>query len=316
MTLYTLDELCRVLDVPADPAACLRPLLGLMLPRLAGQGLPGAQGIGWHVGQLCDAHAEGRVEVYFDTYGRPAGALFWKRLDEAGEAALLAGGDAAELPGAAGGEAWIAHFTVQKVGLPALLRRAAAGGPLSALDDIAYARMRRGWRMAKRLRVPARLSAAPLPSASAGGYLANGGGGQLRGEALEMLDQARRLGDWLLLAAANPVHAGRKPAELLDALVTPLRLGHYVEVSAPDGNAEAFLTYGLLTEDGLARLQQYGTTALCPACFSEGDLLAATCAGAAAAPGVQAALAERVAGLHPGLRRVLTGTGVAALDAL
>ncbi|NOT87771.1 MAG: hypothetical protein HOP03_06280 [Lysobacter sp.] len=316
MTIYTLEELCRALDAPSDKAACLRQLLGLMLPRLAGQNPPGAHGVGWHVGQLCDAFAEGRVEVYFDTYGRPAGALLWKRLDEAGEAALLAGADAAELAGAASGEPWIAHFALHKVGLRALLRRAAVGGPLSPVAEIAYARMHRGWRSAKRLRVPFRLSAAPVPSASASGFLAHGGGGQLRGEALEMLDQARRLGDWLLLASANPVHADRKPAELLDALVTPLRLGQYVEVRAPDGAAEAFLTYGLLTDDGLARLQQHGAAALCPACYSEGDVLAATCAGAASAPGAQSALAAQAAALHTGLRRVLTGTGVAALDAL
>lgn len=316
MTIYTLEELCRALDAPSDKATCLRQLLGLMLPRLAGQNLPDAHGVGWHVGQLCDAFAQGRVEVYFDTYGRPAGSLFWKRLDETGEAALLAGGDAVGLAGAAGGEAWIAHFAVRHVGLPALLRRAAAGGPLSSVADIAYARMRRGWRTAKRLGLPGRLRSASVLSASAGGFFAHGGGGQLRGEALEMLDQARRLGDWLLLASANPVHADRRPAELLAALLTPLQLGQYVEVSAPDGTAEAFLTYGLLTEDGLARLEQHGSTALCPACFSEGDVLAATCAGAASVPGAQWALAERAAALHSGLRRVLTGTGVAALDAL
>ncbi len=316
MTLYTLEELCRALDAPSDKAVCLRQLLGLMLPRVSGQDVPGAHGVGWHVGQLCDAFAEGRVEVYFDTYGRPAGSLLWKRLDETGEAAVLAGADAAEVACAASGEAWIAHFSVRHVGLPVLLRRATVGGPLSSVAEIAYARMRRGWRMAKRVRVPARASAVPMPSAATSGYLVNGGGGQLRGEALEMLDHARRLGDWLLLASANPVYAERTPADLLAALETPLRLGHYLEVSAPDGTAEAFLTYGLLTEDGLARLKQQGPTALCPACFSEGDVLAATCAGAASVAGAQSALADRVAALHPKLRRVLMGTGVAALDAL
>ncbi len=316
MTIYTLEELCRAVDAPSDKAACLRQLLGLMLPRLAGQHQPGAHGVGWHVEQLCHAFAEGRVEVYFDTYGRPAGSVFWKRLDDAGEAALFAGADAAEVAGAASGEAWIAHFAVHHIGLPALLRRAAAGGPLSSVDDIAYARRRRGRRAAKRLRVPVRFSVAPMLRASSSDFLARDGGGQLRGEALEMLDQARRLGDWLLLASANPVHANRQPAELLAALETPLRLGHYLEVSAPDGTAEAFLTYGLLTDDGLARLQQHGATALCPACFSEGDVLAATCAGAVSAPSAQLALAERAAALHSRLRRVLMGTGVAALDDL
>jgi hypothetical protein len=316
MTIYTLEELSRVTDLPSDKAVRLRQMLGMMLPRVAGQDSPGGHGVGWHIGQLCDAFAEGRVEVYFDAYGRQAGALLWKRLDDAGEAALLAGADAAELASAASGEPWIAHFAVRHVGLPALLQRAAAGGPLSSITEIAYARMRRGWRMAKRVRVPARLSAAPTDSASAGGFLANGGGGQLRGEALEMLDQARRLGDCLLLASANPVYAGRRPADLLAALETPLRLGHYVEVSAPDGTAKAFLTYGLLTEDGLARLQHQGPSALCPACFSEGDVLTATCAGVAPAHVAQSALAERAAALYPGLRRVLTGAGVATLDAL
>jgi hemolysin-activating ACP:hemolysin acyltransferase len=316
MTLYTLEELNRVLDLPSDKATLLHQTLGLMLPRLTRQTLTGIHAVGWHIGQLRDAFAEGRVEVYFDAFGRIAGSLIWKRLDEAGEAALLAGAEAVELSGSASGEAWIADFNVQHAALRALLQRAVAGGPLSSLVDIAYARMRRGWRTAKRIRVPVRPGLASAPSTSASAFLASGGGGQLRGEALEMLHDARRLGEWLMLISANPVHAGRQPDELLAALVTPIRLGQYVEVCGPDGTAKAFLSYGLLSEDGLTRLQQQGATALCPACFSEGDVLAATCAGAAPSSEAQSALAERAAALHAGLRRVLTRTGVAALDAV
>jgi hemolysin-activating ACP:hemolysin acyltransferase len=313
MTIYTLEELSRVVDAPSDAAIRLRQVLGLMLPRVAAQPLPGGHGVGWHVGQIREAFAEGRVELYFDTYGRHAGALFWKRLDEDGETALLAGANAVELDDAASGEAWIAHFSAQHIALPALLR-AAAGGPLSSVADIAYARIRQGWRMAKRLRVPAHWGSAPAPSASADDFLARER--HWHRDIADMLNHARRLGDCLLLASANPVHAERTPADLLAALVTPLQLGQYVEVSAPDGTADAFLTYGLLTRDGLARLDQQGAAALCPACFSEGDVLAAICAGAAPVPGAQSALAERVAALHPGLQRALMGSGVAALDAL
>jgi hemolysin-activating ACP:hemolysin acyltransferase len=316
MTLYTLEELNRILDLPSNRAALLRQTLGLMLPRLARQALTGTHAVGWHIGQLCDAFAEGRVEVYFDTFGRIAGSLMWKRLNEADEAALLAGAEAVELAGSATGEGWIAHFSVQHAGLPTVLRRAVADGPLSAVGDIAYARMRRGWRTAKRLRVPARPNLASASSAFMGAFLSQGGGGQLRGEALEMLHDACRLGEWLLLIRANPAHAQRQPDELLAALVTPIRLGQYIEVRGPDAAAEAFLTYGLLTEDGLSRLQQQGATALCPACFSEGDVLTATCAGAVPGSQAQSALAERAAALHAGLQRVLTRTGVAALDAV
>ncbi len=252
------------------------------------------------------------MDAYFDTYGRPMGSLFWKLLDEAGEAAMLAGADAVELAGAINGEAWIAHFAACS-GLRALLAHATADGPLSSITEIAYARMRRGRRMAKRLRVPVRARVRKAPASS---FLAHDSGRQLRGEAVEMLAQAHRLGDWLLLAIANPVYADRPVGDLLAALEIPLQLGHYVEVRAPDGYLEAFMTYGLLTEDGLARLEKHGPTALCPACFSEGNVLAATCAGAAPVSEASSTLAEQAAGLHPRLRRVLTGSGIAALDAI
>lgn len=309
MTLYSLGSLARVLDAPGGEEARLRRLVGLMLPRVVAQVPGAARTVGWHVAQIVRAFAEGRAECYFDAFGRPAGSLMWKRLDAAGEEALGEGSEVVALDDAADGDAWVAHL-VAHAGLRALLRHAVAAGPLATLPDIAYARMCRGWRIAKRLRIPQRTAvAAPPPPA---GFLADGGGGQMRGEAIEMLAQAERLGDWLLLVGAHPHHADRPPAELLAALSTPLRLDQWIDVVGPDGATTAFMAYGLLTGDGVSRFRREGATALCPACFSEGDVLTATCAVAVDADAA-ARLAERAAALHPGLRREPEGDGVPAL---
>lgn len=316
MTMYNLQELCVELAAPADANSRLCMTVGSMLSHVMSRESLGGHDVGWHVEQVRTAFFEGRTEMYFDEYGRDAGAIFWKRLDDAGEEAMLAGGEAIELDHAPNGEAWIAHCHVRHVGLAALIERAVRDGPLSPVSDIAYARMRRGWRVAKRTRVPVRDREASAGSLPVSRFLARETAAQLRAEALQMLGKARRLGGWLLLACANQAQASRRPAELLDALVTPLRLDQYVEVSASDGSVGAFITYGLLTEDGLARFEQHGAIALCPACFSEGDVLTVTCAGAIADVALQSALAARLCALHRKLRRVVVGTGVAALEAL
>jgi hypothetical protein len=310
MTIYTLEELARVADAASDASLRQRQTLGLLLPRIAGQLAPDGPGVGWHVAQLQQAIAEGRAQVYFDTYGRQAGAMFWKRLDEAGEAALLAGGDAAVLAHAPDGEAWMAHFSVQHIALSALLRHAAVGA-LADVEELAYARIRRGWRMAKRLRVPAHWRRAAPRAEAADDFLKRER--HWHRDIADMLDHARRMGDCLILAGANPAYADLSPADVLAALETPLQRGQYLEQTAADGSVAAFMTYALLTDDGLARLRQQGASALCPACFSEGDVLAATCAGAVDDPPAQAALAQQVAALYPQLTRALDGTGVAAL---
>jgi hypothetical protein len=313
MSLLTLDELSRLLGVPAVNDADLACMLGLMLPRLVERHPLGTRDVAWHIDEIVRARDEGRIALYFDAYGRLAGTLFWKRLDDEAEAALLAGGDPVELAASASGTPWIAHLDAHKVELSCLLRRAAADGPLASMADIAYARIRRGWRIAKQVRLPSRWQAgrgAPTPG---NGFLASGGGGQMRGEAQDMLAEARRLGEWLLVSRNCAAHAQRRPAALLDALVMPLRLGHYLETRAPDGRLEAFMTYGLLTDEGLDRFRHHGATALSPACFSEGDVLTALCAGATRSPDAEATLVDRVATLHPGLRRDLRDAGLAAL---
>lgn len=310
MTIYTLEELARVVEAPADADVRRRQALGLLLPRIAGQLPADGPGVDWHVAQLQQAIVDGRAQLYFDTYGRQAGAMYWKRLDEASEAALLDGGDAAVLAHAPDGEAWIAHFSVRHIALSALLRHAALGA-LGDVEELAYARIRRGWRMAKRLRVPRHWrSASPRP-ADADAFLKRER--HWHRDILDMLDHARRMGDCLVLASANPVYAKLPLADLLAALETPLQRGQCVQQIAADGSVAAFMTYGLVTEDGLARLRRQGASALCPACFSEGDVLAATCAGAVDDPQTQAAFAQQVAALHPRLRRALDGSGVAAL---
>ncbi|MEW6703787.1 MAG: hypothetical protein AB1430_02925 [Pseudomonadota bacterium] len=313
MTVYTLGDLHGVLGIAPSPQARLRQLVGLLLPQMIEQGPPLRRSAGWHVAEIRTAVEHGRADVFFDDYGRPAGSLLWKWLDDAGEAAVLAGAEVTETQAAAQGSAWVAHFHARHVGLRHVLRCVQPAIAARA-EEIAYARVRNRRRTAKQVRVP-QLRAARR-ACSQPSFLGRDAGRQLRAEAIALLSEAQRLGDWLLLATGNQVFARWAPSDLLAALLMPLRLGNFVEVPGPDDTLHAFLAYGLLTPDGLERLARQGPMALSPACFSEGDVMAALCAGAAEDASVEAELALRVARRHAGQRRMLRGAGIAALDRL
>lgn len=313
MKIHTHLEFHSLLDASSD-VACQNFVLGLMLARLVERHPTTMQSLSWHVDQICKAITERRLDLYFDACGRWVGSLFWKYLGNLGEAAVLAGADPVDFDDTASDKPWIAHFDANKVDLPVLLRHAVEAGPLSSIDQIAYARVRQGRWVAKRLRLPARLKYAPATTASDGGFLANDRKGQQQSEALEMLSKACRLGEWARLSSKSPQNAQLKLVNFVNAVTLPLHLGHYIEVRATSGNLEAFLAYGLLTERGLARFRLQGPNALSPACFSEGDIVTAVCADATSSCAVQSALAKQAAALHNGLRREFGGTSVTALD--
>lgn len=313
--IYTLREFNDFLDAPSV-MGCEDVGLGLMLARLVEKHPATTHSLHWHVEQIRKALSDRRLELYFNANGRWVGSLFWKNIGNLGEATVLAGTDPIDLADMSTDTPWIAYFDVNRVDLNTLLRHAVAVGPLSSLDEIAYARVRQGRRVTKRLRLPAHIRAVPATPSSEADFLANDRGGKQLTEAMEMLSKGRRLGEWARLSSTNPRNSRLNLVKFVNAVTVPLLLGHYLEVRALNGNLEAFLAYGLLTEDGLSRFRRHGSNALCSACFSEGDVITAICASATSSHAVQSALAEQAAALHDGLRRELSGTGVTALDYL
>lgn len=313
--MYTLREFCGFLDVPSE-TRCREVALGLTLARFVEKRPTASNCLSWHVDQIYQALDENRLELYFDAYGRWVGSLYWKYLDVHVEAAVRAGTDPFDLASKDSGEPWIAYFEAIKTNLLPLLRRAAAVGPLSFIDRVAYARIRNGRRVHRRAHIPARIGSAATAPSSAEDFLAKDRGGKQLCEALEMLSKARRLGEWALLSSASQTGGRQNLVNFVNCVTVPLLLGQYLEVRTLDDELEAFLAYGLLTEEGLARFRLKGSSALCPACYSEGDVVTAICAGTVSSRAAQVSLAAQATALHGDARRELKGTGVLALDSV
>lgn len=325
MTIYTLEELGRLVGAPDDASSHQRRLLGLLVPRMVMTGGTDPQPSGWHLEQLLQDMAEGRAEVYFDAYGRPCGSMVCRRLCAETHARVLAGAppvavavaDVARMaPAREAGADWVVHFATRHVDARQVLRRALRG-PLAGLQEIAYVRTCRGQRMAKQLRLPRLVSAkADAVEAPERHFLRRDAARQLRGEATALLEEAWRLGDWLLLSCSRRPYSLNRLVDVLAALEMPLRRAQYLEVRNQHGDLEALLTYGLLTQQGWQRWHEQGALALSPACFSEGAVLTATCAAAHSSSTAHTRLGTQAAMLHPGLRRSFIGTAVPDMEAL
>ncbi len=313
MSLLSLDELLSVLGRELDAHKRFAVLAGICLPRWIDRGIAPQQSLHWHLARLQRAHELGQVQVLFDEYGRHAGSIIWTCLDDAAEENMLAKGpdaiDAQQF--AKQGNAWMLDLDVRLFLADAILKYTRQ--LLAAqVDELAYVRIKRRQRIAKRLAGLQRASQQRAATAtSTKPFLHTDSGRQLKHEAQAFITAMQQLGECFLLLAQAPSHSAKALSSIGAAIRFPLTLGQCLTTYSAQGQLTGLMSYAWLTQEAQQRLREQGPSALSPSCMNEGETLVGLCGWAVDEAGA-AALAAALEQLHSDLPRSFAGAGLPA----